>query len=51
MSNWATFLPLAHEGLGRLLLQIAAVPETGLTGDQGAAGLYGSGKFACESAR
>jgi hypothetical protein len=29
-NNWATFLPLAHEGLGRLLLQIAAVPETGL---------------------
>jgi hypothetical protein len=29
--NWATFLPLAHEGLGRLLLQIAAVPETELT--------------------
>ena len=29
--NWATFLPLAHEGLGRLLLQIAAAPGTGLT--------------------
>jgi hypothetical protein len=29
--NWATFLPLAHEGLGRLLLQIAAAPGAGLT--------------------
>jgi hypothetical protein len=28
--NWTRFLPLAHEGLGRLLLQIAAAPETRL---------------------
>jgi hypothetical protein len=25
--NWNAFLPLAHEGLGRLLLQIAAVHD------------------------
>jgi hypothetical protein len=24
--NWVTFLPLAHDGLGRLLLDIAKVP-------------------------
>jgi hypothetical protein len=28
--NWNAFLPLAHEGLGRLLLKIAAAPEKGL---------------------
>jgi len=28
--NWTTFLPLAHEGLGRLLLQIAGESETSL---------------------
>jgi hypothetical protein len=25
--NWSAFLPLAHEGLGRLLLQIAGASE------------------------
>lgn len=28
--NWAAFLPLAHEGLGRLLLKIAAAPKVEL---------------------
>jgi hypothetical protein len=29
--NWNAFLPLAHEGLGRLLLKIAAAPEKRLS--------------------
>jgi hypothetical protein len=27
--NWDEFLPVAHEGLGRLLIRIAATPQRG----------------------
>lgn len=33
--HWTTFLPLAHEGLGRLLLRIAAARPTGGTRQAG----------------
>jgi hypothetical protein len=49
--NWTTFLPLAHEGLGRLLLQIASGASPGLHRRPSRRRLEGSDKLACEGGR